>query len=211
MNILVEDIGSGVLTPARGFIRGQQRTPQNGCVPALRSLASLFRSLAEEAEGAADGLEAETSHGTRRVETVRKPLIYVSGPSRELERCERAMQLCRELGAGITHDWTVEVRQNGMGTPPTHEAQLQAALLDLEGVARCDAMLFLDGPHASPGRWVEFGAAWMAGKPLVAVIPPGCPEYLWHRLAPSAASDEAGCAAAVALARTRILIGVRHA
>jgi hypothetical protein len=201
MNILVEDIGSGVLTPARGFIRGQQRTPQNGCVPALRSLASLFRSLAEEAEGVADGLEAETSHGTRRVETVRKPLIYVSGPSRDLERCERAMQLCRELGAEITHDWTLEVRShNGVSTPASHEAQLQAALLDLEGVARCDAMLFLDGPHASPGRWVELGAAWMARKPIVATVPASCPEYLWHRLTVLEPSDEAAARAAVAAA-----------
>lgn len=135
-----------------------------------------------------------------------KPLtpvrIYVSGPSRDLERCERAIALCRDLGAEITHDWTIDVRAHaGMSTPEDPDVQRALAQADIDGVRSADAVVFLDGEHASPGRWVEVGAAIGLGIPVIASVPAGCRPYIWHRLMQRATDDHQACETAIARAR----------
>lgn len=133
-----------------------------------------------------------------------KPRIYVSGPSRDLERCERAIALCRELDAEITYDWTVDVREYaGQSTPSDPDVQRKIALADLEGVASADVVVFLDGESASPGRWFEVGAAWGRSIPIVAHVPDGCRPYIWHQLMEQAGSDEGACYRAVEIAQHR--------
>jgi hypothetical protein len=133
-----------------------------------------------------------------------KPRIYVSGPSKDLERCERAIAICKELGAEITFDWTKPIREWGLASPTCPDVCLSAAKADLQGVADCHVMLFLDGETASPGRWVEFGAAYAAGKPIVGCLPGSARWYLWYTLLTERLPGDAlhaACARAVQLAR----------
>ena len=139
-----------------------------------------------------------------------KPKIYVSGPSRDLERCERAIALCIELGAEITYDWTVDVRANaGQSTPSDPDVQRTIALADLEGVAAADVVVFLDADNPSPGRWVEVGAAWGRSVPILASIPAGCRPYIWHQLMECTTSDESAIYRAVLVGRKRASTGRR--
>lgn len=137
-----------------------------------------------------------------------KPKIYVSGPSRDLERCEAAIALCIELGAEITYDWTVDVRAN-TEPPSDPDAQRTIALVDLDGTAAADVMVFLDADHPSPGRWVEVGAAWGRGVPILASIPVGCRPYIWHQLMECTTSDESAIYRAVILGRKRAAVRAR--
>lgn len=133
-----------------------------------------------------------------------KPRIYVSGPSRDIERCERAIALCRELGAEITYDWTVgfqdALRRND---PDDHVAR---ALADLDGIRAADVMILLDSDSTSPGRWVEAGGALILCTPVIASVPesartPGA--EFWHRLMECTTDDAAACYRAVIQARQR--------
>jgi nucleoside 2-deoxyribosyltransferase len=133
-----------------------------------------------------------------------KPKIYVSGPSRDLERCERAIALCRELGAEITYDWTVDVRANaGQSTPSDPDVQRTIALADLDGVAAADVMVFLDADSPSPGRWVEVGAAWGCKVPIIASVDGVTKFYIWHQLMECTTDDAAACYRAAIQARKR--------
>ncbi len=175
-------------------------TPSGDRVQDAVRLASLVRSTFTPEDH-----EVLASVRMRDLYEPRKPIVYVSGPSRELDRCVRAMARIQELGAENALDWTAEIIRQGAGTPESPQAQLEAAMADLNAVASCDAMLFLDGENPSPGRWVELGAAWASGKPIVGARARGLRGYLWHRLLSlEFSSDEDACLAAVEMARRMI-------
>lgn len=133
-----------------------------------------------------------------------KPKIYVSGPSRDLERCEGAIALCVELGAEITYDWTVgfldALKKND---PEDHRAR---ALADLAGIRAADVMILLDSDSTSPGRWVEAGGALILGTPVIASVPESArtpAAEFWPRLMETTTSDESAIYRAVLLGRKR--------
>lgn len=133
-----------------------------------------------------------------------KPKIYVSGPSRDLERCERAIALCIELGAEITYDWTVGFQDAlQKNDPDDHAAR---ALADLDGIRTADVVILLDSNSTSPRRWVEVGGALILGTPVIASVPenartPGA--EFWHRLMECTTDDTTACYRAVIQARQR--------
>lgn len=87
--------------------------------------------------------------------------IYVAGASKEIDLIEKLIARLKKAGHQITHDWTVDVRCEGGGSPDNPNVRRNCALKDLAAVR--DAQIFwLVKPaetSTSTGAWVELGAA----------------------------------------------------
>lgn len=79
--------------------------------------------------------------------------LYISGASAELDRCKRAIDFARRLGAEV-HDWTELVEAN-----PDDPELVDALRADLNAISECDAVVFLTPVQPSIGAWVELGYA----------------------------------------------------
>jgi hypothetical protein len=92
--------------------------------------------------------------------------IYVAGGSTERLSVVRPwMDMLRNVGWTITHDWT---ESEGYDRQFTHEEQQHNAKLDLDGVLAADWVWLLVPATKSEGLSVELGAALARGKPTVA-------------------------------------------
>jgi hypothetical protein len=100
--------------------------------------------------------------------------IYVAGPSRELERCERVIAAVRDRGHMITHDWAAVMRAVGTPDSDLEDEMLRPYLADdLGGVHHAQSLLVLlpTRGHTSSGLFVELGYALRGrheiGAPLI--------------------------------------------
>jgi hypothetical protein len=97
--------------------------------------------------------------------------VYVAGSSREVARVRAMHRRLQNAGHTITHDWTKAVEALGGapelpdGCEETHWRE------DLAGVGSADAVVVLSplGGLTTEGTWVELGAAWGLGRPVVLV------------------------------------------
>lgn len=102
-----------------------------------------------------------------------RPLsVYVAAAQEDFGRARAAMDLLRELGVGVTHDWTIEVESH-CNTPATLDDLRYYAVLDLEAVKRADVVLALtpDTKDKGCGLWAELGMAAVLGKRVVVTGP----------------------------------------
>lgn len=100
--------------------------------------------------------------------------IYVAASSAELERARAAMDWCREQGFEITHDWVADVTlvrlEGGKADADlTPAEQLAFVVKDLDAVGEADLLWFLvpRPPATTVGAWVELGAAYELGRPVI--------------------------------------------
>ena len=87
--------------------------------------------------------------------------IYVAGASKEIDLIEQFIAKLKAAGHTITHDWTVDVRREGGGSPNDPTVRRTCALQDLKAVEECD-LFWLVKPaetSTSTGAWVELGCA----------------------------------------------------
>ncbi len=88
--------------------------------------------------------------------------IYLSGKYEDWERAASyIMELERELGCVMTHNWTTEkARQLGA---------TDAAVCDIDGVRQCDILLVVleDSQHPYRGTFCELGVALGLQKPVI--------------------------------------------
>ncbi len=87
--------------------------------------------------------------------------IYVAGASKEIDLIEQLIARLKAGGHEITHDWTVDVRREGGGSPDDPGVRRSCALKDLGAVRDCD-LFWLVKPaetSTSTGAWVELGYA----------------------------------------------------
>lgn len=98
--------------------------------------------------------------------------IYVAGASKEIDLIERLIAKLKEAGHEITHDWTVDVRREGGGSPNDSDVRRTCALKDLEAVEACQIFWLVKPAETSTstGAWVELGwaLALHKGKHLIA-------------------------------------------
>jgi hypothetical protein len=98
--------------------------------------------------------------------------IYLAAASAEIETAEKYIKALKEIGYGITHDWTVAVRTVGQANPVDMPRMQRAghAFDDLYGVRVADRFWLLvpKTPGAGSGCWIEFGAA-LANRQMVVV------------------------------------------
>ena len=96
--------------------------------------------------------------------------VYVAGPSAELDRARAAMRMVWNLGAVVTHDWTLDAS----AWPQLTSRQLaEHVALDLAGVRAADVVLALarSDTHAlSQGAAIEVGYALACGIRVVAIV-----------------------------------------
>jgi hypothetical protein len=88
--------------------------------------------------------------------------IYVAGPSSQIRDIEVYMAALRDAGWTITFDWTAAVRNaGGIASPEDPKVRRDAALADLDGVAKAQVLWLVqpDATSTSTGAWVEFGSA----------------------------------------------------
>lgn len=93
--------------------------------------------------------------------------VYVAAPFSEWKLAREVQAALRAEEAVITEDWTagIENLPVGMTDADTGEdAAMKAAILDIEGVLRADACIFLTVTDKTLGRgmYVELGAAIVA-------------------------------------------------
>lgn len=95
--------------------------------------------------------------------------VYVAGASREIERAESMIAALRASGrVWITHDWTVDVRENGPDAGCSPETLRRCAKHDLDGVCEADTVVVLVPDTSSQGVLVELGAALAFGCHVIA-------------------------------------------
>jgi hypothetical protein len=99
--------------------------------------------------------------------------VYIAGASAHMAPIEEYMQMLRNAGLEITHDWCAVVRDamaqgKGANSGMTREEQAVAAQADLDGVARADIFWLLMPPveSRSVGSFVELGYALSRRKLL---------------------------------------------
>lgn len=101
----------------------------------------------------------------------RAPHIYVAAASAELPRAGAAMRELRTLGARVVGDWTAEVDAWGAeGADQTDEQRAAGSAAQLRClIVEADAVLVLapSGGCRTRGAWMEAGAAFAAGLPVV--------------------------------------------
>lgn len=86
--------------------------------------------------------------------------VYLSGASKELNRCCLWRDNLIKEGIDITVDWMKEIEKNGFGDefiPGKRRAQF--AKNDINGVLDADVFWLLVPNNQSLGAWVELGAA----------------------------------------------------
>lgn len=98
-------------------------------------------------------------------------IVFVAGPSKDLDRCIRVRTALIRLGFLVPCDWMgrmVERRDRGLvDADMTDDENMDARTYDLAGVDAADAVLWLD--EGSRGATFESGYATNAGKLVVAV------------------------------------------
>lgn len=98
--------------------------------------------------------------------------VYVAGNSGEREaRAKPMIESLRNAGCVITYDWTIAVDQFGANAVGEVQARLSASR-DLAGVRAADVVLALAPETGGCGMWIEVGAAFALGIPVVF----SCPE-----------------------------------
>ena len=98
--------------------------------------------------------------------------VYVAGNSSERgERAKPVIEKLRNAGCVITYDWTVAVDEFGANAVGETQARLSASR-DLAGVRGADVVLALAPETGGCGMWIEVGAAFALGIPVLF----SCPE-----------------------------------
>lgn len=89
--------------------------------------------------------------------------VYVACSSREIPRARAVMATLVAAGHVNVHDWTPHVERaiaNGTAEHMLDDGfALMCAKVDLDGVDRADALVFLAPTDAAKGAWVELGYA----------------------------------------------------
>jgi hypothetical protein len=103
---------------------------------------------------------------------MRQRKIYLAGASSEYLRVRAIMDLLREQGHIITHDWTVPVEQmvlSRMSESSLFEDEASARVQECAtGVRECDTFVLLV-PRSTTITWgapIELGLAWALGKDI---------------------------------------------
>lgn len=98
--------------------------------------------------------------------------VYVAGASAEIERAERAIELCKAAGFVVVSTWPNVVRTVGNANPreASKADRRRWSVADLEEVDRSDVLWQLTPtkPITTSGAWVELGCAYRAGKYIIA-------------------------------------------
>lgn len=95
--------------------------------------------------------------------------IYVAGASREIALVEGYLPGLRRAGYHVTYDWCAVLRKEGAANPRGAPLPFLRARSDvlLDGVRRSDVVWLLVPGEASAGAWVEAGATFALGLPVV--------------------------------------------
>lgn len=84
--------------------------------------------------------------------------VYVAGSSKELGRVKAAIQLLRDYGHEVTHDWPALVEQVGSANPDVDDdTRARWAWADLRGVADAKALWLLVPAVDGGGAYFESG------------------------------------------------------
>jgi nucleoside 2-deoxyribosyltransferase len=95
--------------------------------------------------------------------------IYVASKFEEKDRTRKIIEVLRNMGHQITHDWTHEIPYEE-GDPRGPPYYRKCAEADVAGVQTADAIIVLSHQHGK-GMFVEMGIAIARGIPIVAVGP----------------------------------------
>lgn len=97
--------------------------------------------------------------------------IYIAAASSEIDRAEKWIKRCQEVGIEVTSTWCATVRKAGAANPADAD-QLQRriwATQDLKEVGQADALWFLlpGVGHQTDGAWGELCFAFAKDKWIV--------------------------------------------
>lgn len=103
--------------------------------------------------------------------------LYIAGSSTDLETPRELAILLERKGYRITRKWWLaidEARARGWQGDENVEPEyaLRCAREDLEAVAECQVLVFLDGKAKSEGAMIEIGAALAQETPILAIGTP---------------------------------------
>lgn len=93
-----------------------------------------------------------------------KPAVYVAGAWTHREEIDAIIEVWKQQGIRITHEWTKTEEQSSMTT---------AAINDIQGVrdAKFVVAIMDDRKYAYRGTFSEMGAALALGKPVLIYNP----------------------------------------
>lgn len=95
--------------------------------------------------------------------------VYVASKFEEKDRTRQVIEVLRNMGHQVTHDWTTEVPY-AEGDPRGPPYYRKCAEEDVRGVETADAVILLSHPEGK-GMFVEMGIAIGRGIPIIAVGP----------------------------------------
>lgn len=106
--------------------------------------------------------------------------IYVAAKWERRERAREIMDLLKQQGHVITHDWTHE-DDSEMDERERDEYLEECAGQDEDGVHECEVFV-IEPTTGCKGAWVEFGIARSADKPIIVIDPEKRRECIFERM-----------------------------
>lgn len=92
---------------------------------------------------------------------------YVAGKADDYENVRKLIEEIKALGGDITYDWT---HLTCSSVEPIYDWYRKTALLDLEGIDKCDVVVALmTKEYIFRGTWVELGYAIAKNKKIVII------------------------------------------